>query len=75
MQTLSLILPLLLWPLINLSGLALTIFAIFRLLFNYDFLDKKTKLIWVLIILFIPFIGSILFLVKTRMYNKGKASV
>lgn len=74
MQTLSPDLPLLLWPFLSLSVLALIIFAIFRLLFKYDFLDKKTKLIWVLVILFIPFLGSILFLAKSSIYKQKKAS-
>ena len=74
MQNMSTDLPLLLWPILQIAGLILNIFAVFRLLFKYDFLDKKTKLIWVLVILFIPLIGSILFLVKSRMYNREKAS-
>ncbi|WP_207495096.1 PLDc N-terminal domain-containing protein [Aridibaculum aurantiacum] len=56
---------LIIWMLLALAILVLPIFALVHLI-KTNFRDRTTKLIWVLIIVFVPVAGSIIYFVFDR---------
>ena len=57
---------LLIWTLLSLASLVLFVIALIGLVRSNNWTDPTTKLIWALIIIFVPTIGPILYLTIGR---------
>lgn len=64
---------LILWNILGFLSLALLIIALIRLLKN-NAIHKVAKLTWVIVIIFLPLIGSILFLILGRQIKIQKTN-
>ena len=65
MQLLTPEFPLLFWTLLGLGGLFFWVFALVDILRN-NFKGDNEKMIWVMVVIFVPFLGTILYFIIGR---------
>lgn len=63
---------LIIWMIALFTCFGLTIVAVIRLVRNTE-LDMLTKLFWSTLIVFVPFIGPLLYLSRNRIIKRGSA--
>ena len=62
---------LLVWSLLSLSTIVLLLIASISLVTRKNWTDTSSKLMWVIVIIFVPLIGPILYLTIGRKQNRA----
>ncbi len=71
MQLLTPDIGLLFWTLLSLSTLVLLLIAAISLLTTKNRTDATSKLMWIIVVIFVPLIGPILYLTVGRKQNRA----
>jgi len=70
MELITMDIGLLIWTLLSLSSFVLFLIALIGLLRNRHWPDTTTKLMWAIIIIFVPTIGPVLYLIIGKKQNR-----